>query len=97
MLGIPTTLPLHGKPVQARRTVRAALQAPSPKIFSFLPQSDATCPNLESIQFRRGGDIRGTGATISKATLLQTYPAVGNLTGLRPGVKLMDAYGAFFE
>jgi hypothetical protein len=36
---------------------------------------------------------RFTATTISKATLLQTYPAVGNVTGLRPGVNLMDAYG----
>ena len=36
---------------------------------------------------------RFTGTTISKATLLQTYPTVSNVTGLRPGVDLMDAYG----
>jgi hypothetical protein len=36
---------------------------------------------------------RFTGTTISKATLLNLYPVMSTLTGLRPGVDLMDAYG----
>jgi hypothetical protein len=72
--------------VQAQMTTNV----PNPFNISNFSSLSASSPAVYNYLLTQG---RFTGTTISKATLLQSYPAVGNVTGLRPGVELMDAYG----
>src|SRR5215472_812414 len=72
--------------VQAQMTTNV----PNPFNISNFASLATSSPAIYNYLLTQG---RFTGTTISKATLLQTYPSVGNVTGLRPGVDLMDAYG----
>jgi hypothetical protein len=72
--------------VQAQMTTNV----PNPFNISNFASLASSNPAVYNYLLTQG---RFTATTISKATLLQTYPAVGNVTGLRPGVDLLDAYG----
>jgi len=72
--------------VQAQMTTNV----PNPFNISNFASLASSSPAVYNYLLTQG---RFTATTISKATLLQTYPAMGTVTGVRPGVDLMDAYG----